>query len=42
LYGQNFINIPELKWAWGYAWSWGLIVVTTIAQLAFFKWRKWL
>jgi magnesium transporter len=41
LYGQNFINIPELHWAWGYAWAWGLIVVTTIAQLAFFKWRKW-
>jgi magnesium transporter len=42
LYGQNFVNIPELKWAWGYAWTWGLIVGTTIAQLAFFKWRKWI
>jgi magnesium transporter len=42
LYGQNFINIPELHWAWGYAWAWGLIVVTTIAQLVFFKWRKWI
>ncbi len=42
LYGQNFVKIPELDWTWGYAWAWGLIVVTTIAQLAFFKWRKWL
>lgn len=42
LYGQNFVNIPELHWAYGYAYGWGLIVVTTIAQLAFFKWKKWL
>ena len=42
LYGQNFVDIPELHWVWGYGWSWGVIVVTTIAQLAFFKWRKWL
>src|SRR5206468_6769864 len=34
LYGQNFKHhFPELGWQWGYAWSWGLIVVTTIAQL---------
>jgi magnesium transporter len=42
LYGQNFVKIPELHWAWGYGWSWGLIVVTTIAQLSFFRWRKWI
>ena len=42
VYGQNFRDIPELHWSFGYAWSWGLIVVTTIAQLAFFRWRRWL
>jgi magnesium transporter len=43
LYGQNFKHhFPELGWQWGYAWSWGLIVVTTIAQLAFFKKRGWI
>jgi magnesium transporter len=42
LYGQNFVKIPELHWTWGYWWSWGLIVVTTIGQLAFFKRKKWL
>ena len=42
LYGQNFVDIPELRWAWGYGWSWGLIVATTIGQLAFFRWKKWL
>jgi magnesium transporter len=42
LYGQNFHDIPELSWAFGYWWSWGLIVVVTIGQLAFFRWKKWL
>jgi magnesium transporter len=43
LYGQNFKHhFSELGWQWGYAWSWGLIVVTTIAQLVFFKRRKWI
>jgi magnesium transporter len=42
LYGQNFVHIPELHWSWGYWWSWGLIVGTTIGQLAFFWWKRWL
>jgi magnesium transporter len=41
LYGQNFHHIPELGWSWGYWWAWGLIVVTTIGQLVFFKWKRW-
>jgi magnesium transporter len=43
LYGQNFKHhFPELGWQWGYAWSWGLIIVTTIAQLVFFRRRRWI
>jgi magnesium transporter len=42
LYGQNFMHIPELHWAFGYWWSWGWIIGTTIAQLVFFKWKKWI
>jgi magnesium transporter len=43
LYGQNFRHhFPELGWQWGYVWSWGLIVATTLLQLAFFRWRKWI
>jgi hypothetical protein len=42
LYGQNFRSIPELHWGFGYAWSWGLIVVTTALQLAFFRWLGWI
>jgi magnesium transporter len=42
LYGQNFIHMPELRWAWGYWWSWAWIIATTIAQLAYFRWKRWL
>ena len=42
LYGQNFVDIPELRWAWGYGWSWGLIVATTIAQLWWFRRARWI
>jgi magnesium transporter len=43
LYGQNFRHhFPELGWQFGYAWSWGLIVVTTIAQLVFYRRRNWI
>jgi magnesium transporter len=42
LYGQNFDNIPELHWSFGYWWSWGLIIGTTILQLAFFRWLGWI
>jgi magnesium transporter len=43
LYGQNFRHhFPELGWQFGYAWSWGLIIVTTIAQLVFFRRRRWI
>jgi magnesium transporter len=42
LYGQNFHHIPELGWVWGYWWSWGWIVATTIGQLIFFRWKRWI
>jgi magnesium transporter len=42
LYGQNFHHIPELGWSFGYWWSWGWIVLTTIAQLIFFRWLGWI
>jgi magnesium transporter len=42
LYGQNFRNVPELHWGFGYWWAWGWILATTIAQLAFFRWKRWL
>ncbi|HZP71946.1 MAG TPA: magnesium transporter CorA family protein [Gaiellaceae bacterium] len=41
LYGQNFKHIPELTWGFGYWWAWGWIVATTIGQLLFFRWKRW-
>lgn len=42
LYGQNFRDIPELAWGFGYWWSWGWILLTTVLQLAFFRWLGWI
>jgi magnesium transporter len=41
LYGQNFVDIPELRWHLGYAYVWGLIVVTTALQLWWFRRKNW-
>jgi len=42
LYGQNFGHIPELHWAQGYAYSWALIVLTTIGQLWYYRRKGWI
>jgi magnesium transporter len=42
LYGQNFIHTPEYHWRFGYAWSWFLILATTIAQVVYFRRKGWL
>jgi hypothetical protein len=39
---QNFRHIPELGWPFGHWWAWAWIVATTIAQLAFFRWKRWI
>ena len=41
LYGQNFDVMPELHWHYGYAFSWAVVVVTTIGQLWFFRRKRW-
>ncbi|HET7044355.1 MAG TPA: magnesium transporter CorA family protein [Gaiellaceae bacterium] len=42
LYGQNFDDIPELGWSWGYGWSWAVIGVTTLLQLLYFRRKRWI
>jgi magnesium transporter len=42
LYGQNFVDIPELRWHLGYAYVWGVIVVTTLIQLWYFRRKDWI
>jgi magnesium transporter len=41
VYGQNFDQMPELHWYLGYVWSWGWIVFLTVAQLVYFRRKKW-
>jgi magnesium transporter len=42
VYGQNFVHMPELHWHYGYAYSWGLIVGSTVVQLWWFRRKRWL
>jgi magnesium transporter len=42
VYGQNFDHMPELHWRLGYAFSWAVIVVTTILQLVYFRRKSWI
>jgi magnesium transporter len=42
VYGQNFVHMPELHWHYGYAYSWGLIVGSTLVQLWWFRRKRWL
>ena len=42
LYGQNLKGSPEFGWAHGYAWSWSVIIATTIAQLIYFRRKEWI
>jgi magnesium transporter len=42
-YGQNFQHhFPDIHWQFGYAIAWGLIDVTTIVQLWFFRRNRWI
>jgi magnesium transporter len=41
MYGMNFHNMPELSWPWGYQYGLGLIAVSALAPILWFKWRGW-
>lgn len=41
-YGMNFSHMPELEWEYGYAVVIVVCIILVIAQLLFFKKRKWL
>lgn len=42
IYGMNFVHMPELHWAFGYAYGLSLIVVTGVAPLFWFRKKGWL
>jgi Mg2+ and Co2+ transporter CorA len=41
-YGMNFENMPEVKWQHGYAFAFGLTLVTTALTLIYFRKKRWL
>ncbi|HEX9776981.1 MAG TPA: magnesium/cobalt transporter CorA [Geopsychrobacteraceae bacterium] len=41
VYGMNFEVMPELKWRWGYAMAWGLMLGCAVGMLTYFKKKKW-
>lgn len=42
LYGMNFHDIPELGWSFGYWYALGLMLVTAVLPLVWFRWKGWL
>lgn len=42
IYGMNFRVMPELTWAFGYPLAVGLIVVSALVPLLWFKRRRWM
>ncbi|MFQ5952680.1 MAG: magnesium/cobalt transporter CorA [Candidatus Omnitrophota bacterium] len=41
LYGMNFVDMPELKWRWGYFMILGVMVFLGVAMTAYFKRKRW-
>lgn len=42
IYGMNFEHMPELKWAYGYPFAMGLMLLMAVAAILLFRWKKWL
>jgi len=42
MYGQNLKGVPEFGFRFGYAFSWFLIVATSVGQLVYFKRKGWI
>ncbi len=41
IYGMNFKAMPELNWALGYPYALGMIVLSTLLPLIWFKAKRW-
>jgi magnesium transporter len=42
IYGMNFVDMPELHWAWGYPYGLALILLSAVGPLLWFRLRGWL
>ena len=41
MYGMNFKNMPEYGWTYGYAWGLGLILLSALVPLIWFRVKGW-
>ena len=41
MYGMNFKYMPELEWTYGYEWGLGLILLSALIPIIWFKRRGW-
>lgn len=42
VYGMNFMHMPELHWVFGYPFALGLMLITGLLPLVWFRWRGWM
>lgn len=42
IYGMNFKAMPEYDWPWGYAYGLGVITLSALVPLLWFKLRDWI
>ncbi|MFH1609055.1 MAG: magnesium/cobalt transporter CorA [Candidatus Bipolaricaulota bacterium] len=41
VYGMNFLNMPELRWRYGYFAALGVMFVVAVGMLVYFRRKKW-
>ena len=42
IYGMNFVNIPELHWAYGYPYAWAVMILSAVLPLLWFRAKSWI
>ena len=42
VYGMNFVFMPELKWRYGYAFAWAIMMAVAGLMLYYFRKKKWI
>jgi magnesium transporter len=42
IYGMNFARMPELQWDFGYPMALGLMVVSAVLPIVYFRRKGWL
>ena len=42
IYGMNFHDIPEITWRYGYVYAWGVMILSSMLPLVWFRKKGWL